>query len=269
MDILTISTSDANKVLLKDAIPTLMKALKLRGEANTEMTVDIVKTLLQLSFDVTCKAVLIAQKDELCNLLSRIIVRPTYDSEALLVSQLLQNTINPAPQQQHSGGKTAARFASLVRMKSKSVVSSAASPSVPAIKHVMLSYNWGIQPLVKHVDERLRAEGINVWLDIREMGTSLTDSLAEAIENAQCVFVFMTAAYKESPNCRKECEYADEKKMYVSTSPKWISLDKIEKLILQKPFGIYPGRGELPPERMAWACTFEEHLHPSMEYGRA
>jgi len=38
------------------------------------------------------------------------------------------------------------------------------------------------------------------------MGPNLTDSMAHAIENASCVFVFMTAKYKESANCRKECK---------------------------------------------------------------
>ena len=40
-------------------------------------------------------------------------------------------------------------------------------------------------------------------------GANLNDSMAEAIENAACIVVFMSAKYKESANCRKECEYAD------------------------------------------------------------
>jgi len=42
------------------------------------------------------------------------------------------------------------------------------------------------------------------------MGENLNDSMADAIDNAFCVFVFITSAYKESGNCRKECEYADD-----------------------------------------------------------
>ena len=76
-----------------------------------------------------------------------------------------------------------------------------------------MSYNWGIQPIVIRVDQLLRKQGFKVWLDIRDMGPNLNDSMAEAIENACCVFVFMTSAYKESPNCRKECEYADHQRM--------------------------------------------------------
>ena len=45
------------------------------------------------------------------------------------------------------------------------------------------------------------------------MGLNITDSMATAIEGASIVFVFMTSKYKESANCRKECEYADEEKV--------------------------------------------------------
>ena len=38
------------------------------------------------------------------------------------------------------------------------------------------------------------------------MGPNLNDSMAQAIEGAYVVFAFMTKDYKESPNCRKECE---------------------------------------------------------------
>ena len=38
------------------------------------------------------------------------------------------------------------------------------------------------------------------------MGPDLNDSMAEAIEGACLVLAFMTPKYKESANCRKECE---------------------------------------------------------------
>ena len=40
------------------------------------------------------------------------------------------------------------------------------------------------------------------------MGSNLNDTMTEAIENAAVIFVFLTNKYKESANCRKECEYA-------------------------------------------------------------
>jgi hypothetical protein len=39
------------------------------------------------------------------------------------------------------------------------------------------------------------------------MGPNLNDSMSNAIENAAAIFVFMTAKYKESANCRKECTF--------------------------------------------------------------
>ena len=48
------------------------------------------------------------------------------------------------------------------------------------------------------------------------MGPNLYDSMATAIEGASIVLVFMTSKYKESANCRKECEYADDQKVYAA-----------------------------------------------------
>ena len=39
------------------------------------------------------------------------------------------------------------------------------------------------------------------------MGQNLNDSMANAIEDAYVLFAFLTSKYKESANCRKECEF--------------------------------------------------------------
>ena len=210
MDLLIISTSDANKPLLREAIPALIKALKLRGGTNDLMTKDIVKTFLQLTYDPGCKSDLLENADWLCEFLTRVIIAPKYDREALMSSQLLQNSLKPPPppsgvtQQSDTrrGSKSFKGVVSAVMARKNSLKPVESTEQVGGGKHVMLSYNWNIQPLVKHIDEKLRQQGIKVWLDIRDMGPNLNDSMSEAIEGAAVVFVFMTSAYKESANCR-------------------------------------------------------------------
>ena len=73
----------------------------------------------------------------------------------------------------------------------------------------MLSYNWGIKSIVEKIAQLLNDHGIKIWVDYRDMGPNLNDSMANAIEGACAVLIFMTSKYKESANCRKECEYAD------------------------------------------------------------
>jgi len=223
MDLLTIAASDVNKPLLKNAIPVLIKALKLRGETNLRLVVDVVKTLLQLTFESSCRAVLLAKNKEVIALLQKLVISPKYDREALMSSQLLQNELNTVPGVSQTTSKSPSKFSGLVRRMRKdktdgdgskdikrTSLSKSAAPKIDVRKkHVMLSYNWAIKEVVHHLDGVLRSKGVNTWLDIRDMKENLNDSMADAIENAYLVMVFMTAKYKESPNCRKECEYAD------------------------------------------------------------
>ena len=190
MDLLTISVSDANKPLLKKAIPIMIKALRLRGETVPKMVVDIVKTLLQLTYDPDCMKMMIDNKTELIILLQKLIVPPKYDMDARMSSQNLQNVLSPppaaappaAPPQGSAatkqGGPKLSNFVrNIVTKKNDAAPSDAAArpPSgrrkssvsrTSSVKHVMLSYNWDIQPIVKRVDELLTSNGIKTWLDM-------------------------------------------------------------------------------------------------------
>ncbi|KAK3083289.1 hypothetical protein FSP39_018644 [Pinctada imbricata] len=74
--------------------------------------------------------------------------------------------------------------------------------------HVMLSYQWGHQNLVKEIRNGLRNNGIKVWMDIDDMEGSTLNAMARAVEDAQIVLVCYSQKYKDSDNCRSEAEYA-------------------------------------------------------------
>lgn len=79
-------------------------------------------------------------------------------------------------------------------------------------KWVMISYNWGSQALVKKVADRLVEAGVNVWMDILPgcMEGHTLEAMADAVGNASAVLMFVTRAYKESANCRREGSYAQD-----------------------------------------------------------
>uniref|UniRef100_A0A1I8GCP2 TIR domain-containing protein n=3 Tax=Macrostomum lignano TaxID=282301 RepID=A0A1I8GCP2_9PLAT len=78
------------------------------------------------------------------------------------------------------------------------------------MSHVMLSYQWDKQALVKKVYEALQSQGIAVWMDIHGgMSGNINDSMAAGVDNAAVVCPFITAKYQESKNCKKELNYAD------------------------------------------------------------
>ncbi|XP_052089371.1 uncharacterized protein LOC127726075 [Mytilus californianus] len=77
-----------------------------------------------------------------------------------------------------------------------------------ANRHIMISYNWGHQPMVKQIRDSLRNSGIKVWMDVDDMQGSTLQAMAKAVEQADIVLVCYSFKYKNSDNCRAEAEYA-------------------------------------------------------------
>lgn len=202
-DILVIAASDVNKPLLVKAIPVLFKAVH-ECSQNTKLMQHVVKILLLLSFDKLCLAELRSTggKDRLA-MLDRAI--PGSDPEHRRCFENLYSLVcSPAPS---LAGK--ATFRNLIHSVLKRPPSSPGNGGGTAGRHVMLSYNWRSKPLVLHINSLLNAQGITTWVDEFDMGPNVTDAMASAVENASLVVAFVTKKYKESGNCRRECEYAD------------------------------------------------------------
>ncbi|CAC5422706.1 unnamed protein product [Mytilus coruscus] len=81
--------------------------------------------------------------------------------------------------------------------------------------HVMVSYNWGHQSIVREICGQLRNHGIKVWMDIDDMHGSTLQAMAHAVEKADIVLVCYSQNYKKSDNCRAEAEYAFQLKKKV------------------------------------------------------
>jgi hypothetical protein len=75
--------------------------------------------------------------------------------------------------------------------------------------HVMISYNWSCQPLAIELEKRLKLAGYPTWFDLNDMESDINESMANAVQRAWLVVVLFNKKYKESPNCRKECEMSD------------------------------------------------------------
>lgn len=77
-------------------------------------------------------------------------------------------------------------------------------------KHVMLSYQWGCQDLVRRVYSSLLHRGYNVWMDIEGgINGDINDCMAYGVENSAVIVCFLTERYEGSVNCKRELSYAD------------------------------------------------------------
>lgn len=45
-----------------------------------------------------------------------------------------------------------------------------------AAKHIMISYNWDNQPIVKRLATSLQDAGYNVWIDLEQMAGSILEA---------------------------------------------------------------------------------------------
>jgi hypothetical protein len=80
--------------------------------------------------------------------------------------------------------------------------------SATAIEHIMLSYNWDHQAVIKRVNASLVRRGYTTWIDVEKMQGSTVEAMADAVEGAAAMCYGVSRAYKESANCRLEAQYA-------------------------------------------------------------
>ena len=71
-------------------------------------------------------------------------------------------------------------------------------------QHIMISYNTASRDMCLSIKSELEHTGLGVWIDVNEIHGSSLDSMAQAVENAQCVLMCVTEKYRQSNNCQAE-----------------------------------------------------------------
>ena len=64
-------------------------------------------------------------------------------------------------------------------------------------KHVMLSYSWHYQDLIFKIRDALKHSGYKVWIDVDNLGGSMLEGMALAVENSAVVLVAVSQKYKK------------------------------------------------------------------------
>jgi len=73
--------------------------------------------------------------------------------------------------------------------------------------HIMISYCWAQKERARDFANYLKSLGLNIWIDVEQMEGSVLEAMADAVENASTVLIFLSSQYKESQACRTEAEY--------------------------------------------------------------
>ena len=77
---------------------------------------------------------------------------------------------------------------------------------------LMVSYQWDSQEQVLEIARALKQLGFQIWIDVEKMSGDIFDKMAEAVEGSTVVLICMTSKYEKSANCKRELNYAVEKK---------------------------------------------------------
>jgi hypothetical protein len=207
VDLRLISISDANKSLLAPAIAPIAATFSLWGQTNQKVAQDGVETLMQLSFEPVCKLEIAKHRSAIEPVAKFVQEKNGFNKEICLTAvNLLEAMGWSAP--------SAARRPSLLQRVGASFRGAPAAE--PAAQWIMISYNQtSAQPQALAVQKALKENGLPTWMDVFDMKSNLSDAMSDAVEGARAVLVFVTSAYKESGNCRMECEYAFEQKKKV------------------------------------------------------
>eukprot|EP01041_Mallomonas_annulata_P016772 gene16772-34858_t len=241
--ILTLSISDANKVILsrqKVTIP-LVKVLtdflsEDEGDRYGGGNQDIVsaeyavETLLQLSFtfesDEDLRASdLIPPHDgsmeyftSLLTLLSSSQSRLSFPFR-IIASNLLSRLVNSTSREGLATSPRSHSNTNITTLHSTTTTTTATNLNPSHSSHVMISYCWGNHSKpenVKALTNCLRRMQYDVWRDeegsllMEAMSGATEDCIAQAIELSSTVILCVSREYKESANCRLEAEYAQQ-----------------------------------------------------------
>ncbi|XP_048750552.1 uncharacterized protein LOC125662391 isoform X2 [Ostrea edulis] len=178
MSKLAVNDKNKKKIIDAGALPVLLQMLK--GEHSEEQAITS-RAIWTLSFDKeVCQQIV-----EFPEMLERLeSLKSSQDKEVL-------KNVNGA----------------LFVLKGENDVSKRPKSAKKNKGHVFISYSWNEKETIMKIRERLKKEGVEVWIDVERMGGSTLAAMAEAVENAALVLVCMSEKYKQSPNCRLEAEY--------------------------------------------------------------
>lgn len=210
----SLSLSDANKPLLLDAIPLMIEVVQTSLDSPSAPLA--MQFLLEMSFSDAALRLMenLAGFKDLLTTISTSSSDPAISKAASSILFKFAEDLRREQTQAAAAKALAASSSSSGGFLRKLSTAKAAPPAQP-VGHVMISYCWAQQPLVKLLVPLLKAANIKVWFDLEQMKGDTVEAMAEAIEGSYLVLMCMSSAYKESANCRLEASYAHKSKKNV------------------------------------------------------
>jgi hypothetical protein len=75
----------------------------------------------------------------------------------------------------------------------------------------MISYAWKDKEVCHALADRLIGDKIKVWIDRDKMSGDIYASMADAVDNSDCILLCISESYFNSVNCQREARYAADR----------------------------------------------------------
>eukprot|EP00301_Raphidiophrys_heterophryoidea_P020935 c5500_g1_i1.p1 GENE.c5500_g1_i1~~c5500_g1_i1.p1 ORF type:complete len:658 (+),score=151.86 c5500_g1_i1:37-2010(+) len=189
--IANLSKAEVNKEELgrSGLIPQLKRCLD-QDDTDKKLHEFAMQTLWQLSFHPANHA-LICETE---NLLTKIEHMST-SSESENVREAARGIVWQIDQDKRRVSKTRTRPLPTKRARE-------------ILGHVMCSYCWVQQDLMRKIKTWLEKEGYKTWVDMDNINGPTLESVSAAIEGAEVVLLGLSNDFRSSSACRTECEFA-------------------------------------------------------------
>jgi hypothetical protein len=212
LDLSLISQSDTNKQLLAPIVPLMLEMMALHHNGDRDVLRYGIIFLSQVSFDESCLAQLQKDKPRIKVIQGIILSDKEHDKETLSLLGVVMNAVFPSSVSTTASTTATTTTTATTRRRSSAfkrvtslITGSASTPQI----QVMISYHQKstgqhAQALV----QLFKKHKYNVWVDYENMKGDIQEAMAEAVQSSDIIVVLVSIGYKESANCRMECQYA-------------------------------------------------------------
>lgn len=90
-------------------------------------------------------------------------------------------------------------------------------------RHILISHNWGKQPMVKQIYDGIKKNCISVWMHVHNIQGATVKAMVDAVDQAEIVLVCHSYKFKNSYNCRAGmflficiCRYRKKKQISIT-----------------------------------------------------
>jgi hypothetical protein len=231
LDLSIMSLSDTNKKLLLPLVPLMIETMAFHINGDKEVIKHGMVFLSQVSFDESCLAAMVTDKERIKTIQGIVLADKSYDKETLSLLSVVMNAVfpsaisitaasNAAPTSAAATTTTTRRTSAFRRAINLVVGSSTSTDSTGnasgtatagdlAQIQVMISYHQkstGEHAQMLH--QVLKKRNFRVWIDVNDMKGDIQEAMAQAVQSSDVIVVLVSSGYKESANCRLECQYA-------------------------------------------------------------